>query len=73
MSRILLLLGGTALGLIAPKVARLARDIYAERGSRGPKLFVKRRCHANTSGEAAKEPGNAGPGASAEPTADPAV
>jgi hypothetical protein len=71
MSRLLFLLGGTALGLIAPKVAKLARDYYRENASSpDSKLFRKRRCHWKTSDQARKEAEDASPGTPGEPSED---
>jgi hypothetical protein len=67
MSRILFLLGGTALGLLAPKVARLAKDLYDERAASEPKLFRKRRCRTKTAKEAWKDAETANPGIPPEP------
>jgi hypothetical protein len=73
MSRILFLLGGTALGLIAPKMAKLAKEFYDERAKEDPSLFRKRRCWTKTSDEARKEAADAEPGTPGEPADEPAT
>jgi hypothetical protein len=73
VSRILFLLGGTALGLIAPKMAKLAKDFYDEHaGAQDPRLFVKRRCRVKDSAQARREAKTASPGTPPEPQEDSA-
>ncbi|MDR1041491.1 MAG: hypothetical protein LBR80_15285 [Deltaproteobacteria bacterium] len=69
MSRILYLLGGTALGIMAPKIAKLAKGLYNEHSD--PRLFNKRRCRSKTADEARREAETANPGNPNEPSEDP--
>ncbi|MDR1036870.1 MAG: hypothetical protein LBT40_09920 [Deltaproteobacteria bacterium] len=73
MSRILFLLGGTALGLLAPKLVKLAKEFYDEHHTCEPDLFRKRRCRTKTSDEARREAETANPGTPPEPAEEPAV
>ncbi|MDR2612144.1 MAG: hypothetical protein LBG06_04675 [Deltaproteobacteria bacterium] len=73
MSRLLFLLGGTALGLIAPKVARIAKELYEERASApDTKLFNKRPCSRKSAAQARKEAETATPGSIGETAEDAA-
>ncbi|MDR3153264.1 MAG: hypothetical protein LBW85_03095 [Deltaproteobacteria bacterium] len=69
MSRIMYLLAGTALGIIAPKVTKLARDLNEKsaEGSSG-RLFKKRRYCCKSAGQARKEAEKASPGTPPEPS-----